>query len=174
METTKRIINISEKFGSWTVLEKQGKQVLCKCDCGIQKLVYSHTLTNGRSTNCGCKKRKESIPAGANFGRLKVISDVEVKGKRGELLLLTLCRCGTQKYVSKNSLKEGLHKVADVCNGTASRPIKLSTVTAKATSITPGYTSSASAITRTTISTNIMVGAELKLMHPGVITLPNF
>jgi hypothetical protein len=108
METTKRVINISGKYGSWTVLEKQGKQVLCKCDCGIQKLVYSHTLTNGRSTNCGCKKRKESIPVGANFGRLTVISDVEVKGKRGELLLLTLCRCGTQKYVCKNSLKRGL------------------------------------------------------------------
>ncbi|MBD2613907.1 hypothetical protein H6G94_21965 [Nostoc punctiforme FACHB-252] len=108
METTKRVINISGKFGSWTVLEKQGKQVLCKCDCGTQKLVYSHTLINGRSTNCGCKKRKESIPVGANFGRLTVISDVEVKGKRGELLLLTLCRCGTQKYVSKNSLKRGL------------------------------------------------------------------
>ncbi len=108
METTKRVINISGKFGSWTVIEKQGKQVLCKCDCGTQKLVYSHTLTNGRSTNCGCKKRKESIPVGANFGRLTVISDIEVKGKRGELLLLTLCRCGTQKYVSKNSLKRGL------------------------------------------------------------------
>ncbi|MEH2255729.1 hypothetical protein [Nostoc sp.] len=65
METTKRVINTSEKFGSWIVLDKQGKQVLCECDCGTQKLVYSHTLTNGRSTNCGCKKRKESIPVAA-------------------------------------------------------------------------------------------------------------
>ncbi|MBR8839124.1 MAG: hypothetical protein DSM106950_35275 [Stigonema ocellatum SAG 48.90 = DSM 106950] len=108
METNKRVIDISERFGSWTVLEKQGKQVLCQCDCGTQKLIYSHTLTNGRSTNCGCKKRKESIPVGTTSGRLTVISDVEVKGKRGELLLLTLCSCGTQKYVSKNSLKRGL------------------------------------------------------------------
>ncbi|NMF66920.1 hypothetical protein DP113_34690 (plasmid) [Brasilonema octagenarum UFV-E1] len=108
METNKTIIDISEKFGSWTVLGKQGKQVLCQCDCGTQKLVYSHTLTNGRSTNCGCNKRKESIPPGATFGRLTVISDVEAKGKRGELLLLTQCSCGTQKYISKNSLKRGL------------------------------------------------------------------
>lgn len=108
METKKRVINIGENFGSWTILEKQGKQVLCHCNCGTQKLVYSHTLTNDRSTNCGCKKRKESIPIGATFGRLTVISDVEAKGKRGELLLLTQCSCGTQKYVSKNSLKRGL------------------------------------------------------------------
>ncbi len=108
METNKRVIDIGEKFGSWTVLGKQGKQVLCQCDCGTQKLVYSHTLTNGRSTNCGCKKRKESIPVGTTFRRLTVISDVEAKGNRGELLLLTRCSCGTQKYVSKNSLKRGL------------------------------------------------------------------
>jgi hypothetical protein len=108
MGTNKRAINIGENFGSWTVLDKQGKQVLCQCNCGTQKLVYSHTLTNGRSTNCGCKKRKESIPVGTTFGRLTVISDKEAKGKRGELLVLTLCSCGTQKYISKNSLKRGL------------------------------------------------------------------
>ena len=104
METNKRVINIGEKFGSWTVLDKQGKQVLCQCECENQKLVYSHTLTNGRSTNCGCKKRKESIPLGTTFGRLTVISDVEAKGKRGELLVLTQCSCKTKKYISKNSL----------------------------------------------------------------------
>jgi hypothetical protein len=46
METTKRVINISEKFGSWIVLNKQGKQVLCQCDCGTQKLVYSPRISH--------------------------------------------------------------------------------------------------------------------------------
>ena len=110
METNKRVINIGEKFGSWTVLDKQGKQVLCRCECENQKLVYSHTLTNGRSTNCGCKKRKQSITVGTTFGRLTVISDVEAKGKRGELLVLTQCSCSckTKKYISKNSLTRGM------------------------------------------------------------------
>jgi hypothetical protein len=110
METKKRVMDMRGKFGNWTVLEKHGRQALCQCDCGTQKLVYSHTLTNGRSTNCGCERKTQSITVGTTFGRLTVISKVETKGKNGEILVLTQCSCEakTQKYISKNSLKKGL------------------------------------------------------------------
>ncbi len=110
METNKRVIGIGEKFGSWTVLEKQGRQVFVECNCGTKKLVYTHTLTNGKSTNCGCERKTEPIPVGTTFGRLTVISEIETKGKRGETLVLTECSCKakTQKYINKSSLRRGL------------------------------------------------------------------
>ncbi|MBW4511724.1 MAG: hypothetical protein KME64_35255 [Scytonematopsis contorta HA4267-MV1] len=105
-----RIINIGEQFGSWTILEKQGRQILCQCNCGTKKLVYKHTIINGKSSNCGCERRAKKIPVGTNIGRLTVISDVEIKGERGKIQVLTRCSCEakTQKYINKSSLIRGL------------------------------------------------------------------
>ena len=48
-----------QKFGHWTVLlesEKQNykAQWLCRCECGVERVVQGQTLTNGKSTSCGC------------------------------------------------------------------------------------------------------------------------
>ena len=53
------------RFGKWTVLKYAGQKVryyggqrfatrmwLCRCDCGVQKQVPHHNLTNGRSKQC--------------------------------------------------------------------------------------------------------------------------
>lgn len=47
-----------QQYGSWTVIgNKTGKKIEVKCTCGTQKIVDVYSLTNGRSTNCGCQRR---------------------------------------------------------------------------------------------------------------------
>ena len=49
-----------QRFGKWTALEKRGgKHWLCRCDCGNEVVVYTSNLRGGRSTSCGCERRKK-------------------------------------------------------------------------------------------------------------------
>ena len=49
-----------QRFGRYTVVrrvenDKRGKsQWLCKCDCGVYKVVGGQTLKNGTTQSCGC------------------------------------------------------------------------------------------------------------------------
>ena len=61
---SKKIIELKGKtFGLWTVLEESGRtknqQVrwLCKCLCGIERIVNSLDLTSGKSRSCGCSRK---------------------------------------------------------------------------------------------------------------------
>lgn len=54
---------IGLKFGKWTVVgeifkKKYNPFVECKCDCGTIRAVNVYDLKSGRSTNCGCQRRK--------------------------------------------------------------------------------------------------------------------
>lgn len=50
---------VGSKFGMWTVQSYSGAgKWLCRCDCGVSGAVQTGTLTNGRSTSCGCKRRE--------------------------------------------------------------------------------------------------------------------
>lgn len=50
---TMKSVFIGERFGRWTVL-KPPTEVLCRCDCGNEKLVDAISLRSGRSQSCGC------------------------------------------------------------------------------------------------------------------------
>lgn len=106
--TSKKQLDPGDKYGCWTVLDSRGKQIFCQCGCGTQKLVCKYSLIKGRSTNCGCKNKTLPLPLGSIYGNLTVASVIEDKGLRGELLTFVTCSCSTQKYVSKNSLRQGL------------------------------------------------------------------
>lgn len=51
-------------FGKLTVLERKGSDNhnkalwLCKCECGVEKIVPGNTLLKGESNSCGCLKSK--------------------------------------------------------------------------------------------------------------------
>lgn len=52
-------------YGRWTVIEKlkitnkwKESLHLCECKCGVQRVILSRALKNGRSKSCGCLKVK--------------------------------------------------------------------------------------------------------------------
>lgn len=65
-------IEIGTRFGKLVVVEQvrnQGRIYYnCKCDCGITKAIYKHSLLRGKSSSCGCQeyvrksKFNKSIP----------------------------------------------------------------------------------------------------------------
>ena len=60
----KKVDLTGQRCGMWTVLGESGRDndrnVLwnCRCDCGNKKDVPSNTLKSGKTTSCGCKKKK--------------------------------------------------------------------------------------------------------------------
>ena len=65
----KTILNPGDRFGAWTVIEKDNEEsakrkytmYLCKCDCGTVQSVRASRLTNGYTTNCAkCGLLKQS------------------------------------------------------------------------------------------------------------------
>lgn len=53
------------RFGRLTVIrfacrEKRTTKWACRCDCGSERIVHSHSLMRGRTTSCGCYNREQS------------------------------------------------------------------------------------------------------------------
>jgi hypothetical protein len=46
-----------ERFGAWLVLEQRGRDCRCQCDCGVKRIVDSHSLRRGATGSCGCRMR---------------------------------------------------------------------------------------------------------------------
>ena len=44
------------RFGMLTILSVEGSKVLCRCDCGNEKLIDKYSVTKGRSRSCGCMR----------------------------------------------------------------------------------------------------------------------
>lgn len=114
-----------QRFGRLTVIKrvessKSGSgRWLCKCDCGNEIIAYYSNLKRGNTKSCGClfreqikKPRKEIYIVdgldGKRFGRWKVISEVNKRGK--QRYWLCKCDCGTVKEVNGYSLISGATK----------------------------------------------------------------
>lgn len=55
------------RYNKWTVLSvvhgTRGQKILCRCDCGVEKVVDAITVRNGRSQSCGCsRKEPKNVP----------------------------------------------------------------------------------------------------------------
>lgn len=101
-------IELNKNYGEWRTISIHGKQIFCKCKCGVKKNVCKYALLKGRSTNCGCKNKSTVLPVNTVFGRLKVVSGIEETGAKGELLVYVECICNQSIIlVNKNSLKKG-------------------------------------------------------------------
>jgi hypothetical protein len=74
------------RFGRWTVVRlshvNRHRQTyfLCRCDCGVERAVYSTDLKLRKNKSCGCWRREESSArlrddlTGKRFGRFLVLS----------------------------------------------------------------------------------------------------
>ena len=58
---------VGKRFGKLTVLERRPSDAkgqsmwLVRCDCGKEKVVRGHDLTQGKSSSCGCSRIKSCI-----------------------------------------------------------------------------------------------------------------
>lgn len=58
---------IGQRFGRLMVLaeaENKPRRLLCRCDCGTEKVINAFSLTSGRSTSCGCYRREFRVSHG--------------------------------------------------------------------------------------------------------------
>jgi hypothetical protein len=71
----------NQKFGRLTVIKKIGINKwknylwLCKCDCGIEKIIASHDILSGKTSSCRCfkkevEKRTKNKTHGQSYSRL--------------------------------------------------------------------------------------------------------
>lgn len=62
------------KYGRWTVVADNGwsenghKLLLCRCECGTEKVVQKSNLESGRSRSCGCLRREVSTEHSTTHG----------------------------------------------------------------------------------------------------------
>ena len=114
-----------QKIGNLTVLYRvksdcaTGTRWKCLCDCGNITYHYANNLLNDKYTHsCGCQSKKgqhlKTINHGQNkiditgqkFGRLTVLKDSGER-KRGEVVWLCQCDCGSQLKVRSYDLRKG-------------------------------------------------------------------
>jgi hypothetical protein len=110
-------IPIGTRFGSLVTLEKPKKTnktygVLCKCDCGNEKIFQTSSLRNGRTKRCIECSRTPLPKEYCNFTNLK-----HSKDKSGKLIVEMECmKCKNIKIVKK-AIINGKYKVnCPVCN----------------------------------------------------------
>lgn len=102
-----------ECYGLWTLINPvDRKHWLCKCGCGIEKVVRTDSLTSGKTHSCGCDAKrlqrnakisqgpKENL-VGRRFGRLSVLSYA------GNSTWNCVCDCGRTSVVHTGALNFG-------------------------------------------------------------------
>ena len=112
-----------KRFGKLQVMsyintDSHGKNYLCKCDCGNEKIFRGSTLTSGKIIGCGCsigkpnanKKHEEFSKSkiGEKYNKLTIIGykENEYKGQNGYLMICK-CDCGNITYQVYADLKSG-------------------------------------------------------------------
>lgn len=71
---TKTSIVIGQRFGRLVVTEERGvnndsrKQWLCRCDCGVSRVVVGRQLLIGSTRSCGCLRRETTIRLKSTHG----------------------------------------------------------------------------------------------------------
>ena len=101
-------------FGRWSVVRRMDRGWLCRCSCGVERIVRGDGLESGRSSSCGCyhnemaAKRLSGLTidlTGMRFGRLVVLSRSEKSGSR--IRWICGCDCGKKTEVLGSSLVRG-------------------------------------------------------------------
>lgn len=97
---------IGEKINYWTIINNVPKsaRLLCRCSCGVERLVQITNLFSGRHKSCGCYKSEGLI--GKKFNKLTVIKKLDTK--RYDLYEYEcLCDCGNKKILTSYDVRSG-------------------------------------------------------------------
>ena len=118
----KIIDEVGNKYGLLSVIEYAGIKNYralwkCKCDCGKEIIIDSHSLRGGTTMSCGClkilKAKQRCIDlTGCVFGRLTVIEksdkyNYEGRNNRPRVQWRCRCECGKEILVTGKSLRSG-------------------------------------------------------------------
>jgi hypothetical protein len=115
-------IQIGQRYERWIVLDGPVREKnvatkwLCRCDCGIEKLVAGTNLLFKKSRSCGCLGREltsqRSIKnlIGQKFGKLTVIERVDKPNdsRHKDAYYLCQCDCGGSRIVKSSHLRKGV------------------------------------------------------------------
>lgn len=105
-------IRAGDTFTRWTVLEDYANNLaplMCRCECGTERLVGISSLTTGNSTSCGCSRRKPMkrsapyIAAGETFTRLTALEDARISTDK----IRFRCECGTETTTTARLVRNG-------------------------------------------------------------------
>lgn len=105
-----RVDLTGKKFNMLTVIQELGgNKVLCKCDCGNEKVINKDNVKSGKVMSCGCLLRKkgrqrldlQKNTVGQRFGNLVVLEEL------GSGRVLCQCDCGKSKNINKGHLLNG-------------------------------------------------------------------
>ena len=121
-----------EVFGELTVLERDFEEESkhpsrgstywkCKCSCGNEKSILKGSLKSGRTTSCGCKRKKIAAQhmktlssnnyideTGKRYGKLIVLYKTENNSAtRQGVVWRCKCDCGNEKDVFGTDLRNG-------------------------------------------------------------------
>lgn len=98
-----------QTFGRWNVVYRvEGKSPahwLCRCDCGVERVVPGQRLRWGTSQSCGCKKLIDL--SGLRFGKWLVTKRTNTISPP---FWEVVCDCGTIKNISGQTLRNGESK----------------------------------------------------------------
>src|SRR5262245_4644675 len=99
----RRVIDLAGiRYGRWTVIRQHAElsrraNWVCRCDCGVERVVAGLSLRSGISRSCGCLRRKFDL-AGQRFGRWLVIGQHPKIPPYGPSWLCR-CNCGAESVV---------------------------------------------------------------------------
>lgn len=118
--------HIGERFGRLVVLSSAGirkktKLWVCRCDCGVEKVVGVGNVMRGLTKSCGCLRKETasrlgalrqrvgfSVHVGKRFGRLVVLSPAGMRKK--SMLWLCRCDCGKERVAYATDIRRGRAK----------------------------------------------------------------
>jgi len=96
-----------QRFGRLIALSPAGKDErrrslwLCRCDCGVEKVLALTNLRTGQVKSCGCLNAYPDI-TGWRFGKLTAIEKVGVVNQKS--IWKCLCDCGKEILVPRRHL----------------------------------------------------------------------
>lgn len=105
------------RCGHWTVIREvqqengKGRKLLCKCDCGKEKIVSLYSIFNKSSKSCGCyswdnKRTDINEYIGKKYGKLTIIGSIKTE-KYKHYKVKCKCECGNEKITTLASILNG-------------------------------------------------------------------
>jgi len=104
---------VGKHIESWTILKVvDDSHFMCKCDCGTISNVRAYNIFEGKSTNCGCKRKlmlrekHEKDITGMKFGKLTILKKIGLN-EHGKNVYECKCDCGTIKNIVGSMVSGG-------------------------------------------------------------------